>query len=100
MTPARRERGKAMNRYLLEAAAMSSTNTSIMSGRSRARQWSVVLAAAVALAALGVASVTAWLLVTDPVTASLAISTGDAEVILRVVWTALRDTLRILVRYL
>ena len=89
-----------MNRYLLEAAAKMSTNASIVSGRSRATQWSVVLAATVGLTALVLASVTTWLLVTDPVTVSLAISTGDAEVILRVVWTALRDTLRILVRYL
>ena len=89
-----------MNRSLLEAAAIRSTNVTIMSGRSRATQWSVVLAATVGLTALVLASVTTWLLVTDPVTVSLAISTGDAELIVRVVWTAVRDTLRILVRYL
>jgi len=89
-----------MNRYLLEAAAIRSSNASIMSGRSRATQWSVVLAATAGLTALVLASVTTWLLVTDPVTVSLAISTGDAELIVHVVWTALRDTLQILVRYL
>jgi len=89
-----------MNRYLLEAAATSSANASIMQGRFRATRWSIGLIAAIGLAASVLASATTWLLVTDPVTVSRAISAGDAEVLLRLVGTAIIDIVRILVGYL
>jgi hypothetical protein len=91
---------EAMGRYLLEATATSSTKGLIMPGRSRATRWSVGLIAAIGLTASVLASLTTWLLVTDPVTVSNAISTGDAEVFLRVIGTALIDILRIFVGYL
>ena len=75
-----------MNYSLLEAAATSSTKAPIMPVRS--------------LTASILASLTTWLLVTDPVTVSNAISTGDAEVLLRVIGTALVDIFRILIGYL
>jgi hypothetical protein len=87
---------QAMNQYLFEAAATSSTNALI----TRATRWSVGLIAAIGLPASVLASLTTWLLVTDPVTVSNAISTGDAEVLLRVIGTALIDILWILVVYL
>ena len=74
-----------MNYSILEAAATSSTKASIMPVRS--------------LTASVLASLTTWLLVTDPVTVSNAISTGDAEVLLRVIGAALID-IRILIGYL
>lgn len=86
-----------MNHYLLEAAATSSTRASIMPGRSRATRWSVGLLAAIGLTASVLASLTTWLLVTDPLTVSRAISTGDAGVLLRVIGMALIDILRGLV---
>jgi hypothetical protein len=89
-----------MNHYLLEAAATSSANASMRQGRSRATRWSIGLIAAIGLAASVLASATTWLLVTDPLTVSRAISTGDAEVLLRLVGTALIDIVRILVRYI
>jgi hypothetical protein len=89
-----------MNHYLLEAAATSSANASMRQGRSRATRWSIGLIAAIGLAASVLASATTWLLVTDPVTVARAISTGDAEVLLRLVGTALIDIVRILVRYI
>ena len=89
-----------MNQYLFEAAATSSTKASIEPGRSRATPWSVGLMAAIGLTASVLASVTTWLLITDPVTVALAISTGDAQVLLRVIGTTLIDILRILVGYL
>ena len=87
-----------MNRYQLEAAATSSTKAFIVPGR--AVSWCVGLIAAIGLTASVLASLTTWLFVTDPVTASNAISTGDAEVLLRVIGTALIDILRMLVGYL
>ncbi len=90
-----------MKQYLLEAAATSSMKASIMPGRSRATQWSAgLIAAAIGLTASVLASFSAWLLVTDPATVSNAMSTGDAEVLLRVIGTALIDILRTLVGYL
>jgi hypothetical protein len=71
-----------------------------MPRRSRATRWTVGLITAIGLTASVLASVTTWLLVTDPVTVSNAISTGDAEVVLRVIGTALIDILRILIEYL
>jgi hypothetical protein len=90
----------AMNQYLLEGATTSSTMASIMPGRSRATQWSVGLMAAMGLTSSVLASLTTWLLVTDPMTVSNAISTGDAKMLLRAIGTALLDVLRVLVRYL
>jgi hypothetical protein len=89
-----------MNPYLLEAAATSSANASMRQGRSRATRWSIGLIAAIGLAASVLASATTWLLVTDPLTVSRAISTGDVEVLLRLVGTALIDIVRILVGYI
>jgi hypothetical protein len=86
--------------YVLAAAATGSTKASIMPGRSRAARWSAGLLAAIGLTASVLASLTTWLLVTDPVTVSSAMSTGDAEVLRRVIGTALIDVLRILVGYL
>jgi hypothetical protein len=59
-----------MNRYLLEAAATI------------------------------LASLTAWLVVTDPVTIADAISTWSADVLLRIIVTTLLDIFRILIAYL
>jgi hypothetical protein len=92
-----------MSHYLLEVAAAGSTKASIipgMPGRSRATQWSAGLLAAIGLTASILASLTTWLLVTDPVTVSSAISTRDAEVLTRVIGTALIDIVRVLVGYL
>lgn len=89
-----------MNQYLLEVATTNSTNASMMPGPSQATRWSVGLIAAIGLTASVLASLTIWLLLTDPVTASNAFSTGDAEVLLRVIGTALIDILRILAGYL
>jgi hypothetical protein len=94
---------QAMSHYLLEVAATGSTKASIMPGmpgRSRATQWSVGLLAAIGLTASVLASLTTWLLITDPVTVSSAISTRDAEVLTRVIGTALIDIVRVLVGYL
>ena len=89
-----------MDQYLLEAAATGSTKASIMPVRSQSTRWSVGLFATIGLTASVLASVTTWLIITDPVTVFSAISTGDAEVLLRVIGTALIDILRILVGYL
>ncbi len=89
-----------MNQYLLHSAATSSTNASIVPGRSRVTRWRVGLMAAIGLTASTLASVTTWLLITDPVTVSHEISTWDAQVLLRVIGTTLIDILRILVGYL
>ena len=72
-----------MNHYLLEAT-----------------RWSVGFIATLGLTASVLASLTTWLLVTDPVTVSNAISTRDAEVLTRVIGTALIDIVRLLVGYL
>jgi hypothetical protein len=89
-----------MSQYLLEAAGTSSMGVSIMPGRSRATRWSVGLLGAVGLTAFVLASLTTWLLVTDPVTVSNAISSRDAEVLTHVIGTALIDLVRVLVGYL
>lgn len=89
-----------MNHYLLEAAAASSTKASIVPGRSRAARWSVGLIGAIGLTASVLAGLTTWLLVTDPVAAAQAVSTGHAEVLLHAIEAALVDILRTLVGYL
>jgi hypothetical protein len=91
---------QAMNQSLFAAAATSSTAQLIFTGRSRATRWSVGLIAAIGLTASVLASLTTWLLVTDPVTVSNAISSGDGAVFLRVIGTALIDIVRMLVAYL
>ena len=88
-----------MNQYLLEAAVTGSTRASMISGRSRATRWSVGLIAAIGITALVLATLTTWLIVTDPATVSYAISTGDTDVLLHVVGNALIDFVRILIRY-
>jgi hypothetical protein len=72
-----------MNHYLLEAT-----------------RWSAGFIASLGLTALVLAGLTTWLLVTDPVTASNAISTGDAEGLLRFIATTLIDIVLLLVGYL
>jgi hypothetical protein len=92
-----------MSHYLLEVAGTGSTEASIMPrmpGRSRATRWSAGLLAAIGLTASVLASLTTWLLVTDPVTVSSAISTRDAEVLARAIGTALLDIVRVLAGYL
>jgi hypothetical protein len=101
MTPAgNAKEAQAMNHFLLEAVATSSTKASVRPGRSRAAQWSVGLIAAIGITASVLASLITWLLVTDPVTVSSTMSTGDARVLLRVIGTALTDILRTLVSLL
>ncbi len=65
-----------MNQYLLEAAAALGLTASVL------------------------ASLTTWLLATDPVTVSEAVSTRDAEMLLRVFATAVIDILRMLAGWL
>jgi hypothetical protein len=90
-----------MNQYLLEAAATSSTSpASIIPGHRRVTRWSVSLIAAIGLTASVLSSAATWLFVTDPVAVSNAISTGDAEVLPRVIEAAILDIVRTLVAYL
>jgi hypothetical protein len=91
---------QAMSQYLLEVAATSSMRASVMPGPSRATRWSVGLLAAIGLTASVLASLTTWLLVTDPVAVSNAISARDAEVLTRVIATVLIDIVRALIGYL
>ena len=60
----------------------------------------VSLIAVIGLTVSVLASGTTWLLVTDPLTASSAIASGDGEALLRAIGAALIDMLRILVGYL
>jgi Ethanolamine utilization protein EutJ (predicted chaperonin) len=89
-----------MSQYMFEATATSWTKTSIPPGRSRAARWSVSLLAAIGLTASVLASLTTWLVVTDPVTVSNAISTRDAEALTRGIGTALIAIVRVLIGYL
>ena len=66
----------------------------------RAQQWSVGLAAASGLTATVLASATTWMVVTDPVAISQAVSAGDAGTLLRAIGAAALDMFRTLVAYL
>jgi hypothetical protein len=67
--------------------------------RSRAAQWTVGVTAATGVLAFLLASATMWLLVTDPVAASAAVSIGDTEVLLRIIGKALLEIVRAVVAY-
>jgi hypothetical protein len=63
-------------------------------------RWSVSLIAIIGLIAAMVAGSTIWLLVTDPVTVSTAVSTGDVEPFVRAIGSVIYDALRGLFGYL
>jgi hypothetical protein len=54
----------------------------------------------VALTACWIASMTAWLLVTAPTTAALAVQGGDAEPLVQLALNAIRQLVAQVVRYL
>lgn len=63
-------------------------------------RWSVSLIAIIGIVAATVAGATIWLLVTDPVTVSTAVSTGDVEPFVRAIGSVIYDALRGLFGYL
>jgi hypothetical protein len=63
-------------------------------------RWSVSLIAIIGLIAAMVAGSTIWLLITDPVTVSTAVSTGDVEPFVRAIGSVIYDALRGLFGYL
>ena len=63
-------------------------------------RWSVSLIAIIGMVAAMVAGATIWLLVTDPVTVSTAVSTGDVEPFMRAIGSVIYDALRGLFGYL
>lgn len=63
-------------------------------------RWSVSLIAIIGIVAATVAGATIWLLVTDPVTVSTAVSTGDVEPFMRAIGNVIYDALRGLFGYL
>jgi hypothetical protein len=63
-------------------------------------RWSVSLIAIIGIVAATVAGATIWLLVTDPVTVSTAVSTGDVEPFVRAIGTVIVDALKGLFGYL
>ncbi|HVW06015.1 MAG TPA: hypothetical protein VHB78_13480 [Vicinamibacterales bacterium] len=63
-------------------------------------RWSVSLVAIIGIVAAGIASATIWLLVTDPVTVSTAVSTGDVGPFMRAIGSVIFDALRGLFAYL
>jgi hypothetical protein len=63
-------------------------------------RWSVSLVAVVGVLAAAVASATIWLLVTDPVTVSTAVSSGDVGPFMRAIGSVIYDALRGLFAYL
>jgi hypothetical protein len=63
-------------------------------------RWSVSLVAIIGIVAAGIASATIWLLVTDPVTVSTAVSTGDVGPFMRAIGSVIVDALRGLFAYL
>jgi len=58
------------------------------------------LIAIIGIVAATVAGATIWLLVTDPVTVSTAVSTGDVEPFMRAIGSVIYDALRGLFGYL
>ena len=63
-------------------------------------RWSVSLVAIIGVVAAMLAAATIWLLVTDPVTVSTAVSTGDVDPFMRAIGSVLYDALRGLFGYL
>jgi hypothetical protein len=63
-------------------------------------RWSVSLVAIIGVVAAMLAAATIWLLVTDPVTVSTAVSTGDIDPFMRAIGSVLYDALRGLFGYL
>jgi phosphotransferase system glucose/maltose/N-acetylglucosamine-specific IIC component len=63
-------------------------------------RWSVSLVAIIGIVAATLAAATIWLLVTDPVTVSTAVSTGDIEPFMRAIGDVIFDALRGLFGYL
>jgi hypothetical protein len=63
-------------------------------------RWSVSLVAIIGVVAAAIASATIWLLVTDPVTVSTAVSTGDVGPFMRAIGSVIYDALRGLFAYL
>jgi len=63
-------------------------------------RWSMSLIAIIGIVAATVAGATIWLLVTDPVTVSTAVSTGDVEPFMRAIGSVIYDALRGLFGYL
>ena len=71
-----------------------------MQHHQRAQRWGVGLAAASGLTATVLASATTWLVVTDPIAISRAVSAGDPGTLLRAIGMAALDMFRTLVAYL
>jgi hypothetical protein len=65
-----------------------------------AARWGMSLVAIVGLLAATIAGATIWLLVTDPVTVSEAVSKGDVSPIVQALGSALFDALKGLFKYL
>lgn len=63
-------------------------------------RWSVSLIAIIGIVAALLAGATIWLLVSDPVTVSTAVSTGDPSLFMRAIGTVIYDALRGLFDYL
>lgn len=57
-------------------------------------RWSVILVAAVGIAAALIAGATIWLLFTDPVQVASAVSSGDVGLLLEAVGLVLLNALR------
>jgi hypothetical protein len=66
----------------------------------RAVRWGMSLVAMIGVLAATIAGATIWLLVTDPVTVSTAVSTGDVEPFMRAIGSVIYDALRGLFGYL
>ncbi|MEO8484322.1 MAG: hypothetical protein ABI634_19085 [Acidobacteriota bacterium] len=63
-------------------------------------RWSMSLIAIIGIVAATVAGATIWLLATDPVTVSTAVSTGDIDPFMRAIGSVIYDALRGLFGYL
>lgn len=65
-----------------------------------AARWGLSLVAIIGLLAATIAGATIWLLITDPVTVSDAVSKGDVSPIVQAIGNALFDALKGLFKYL
>ena len=63
-------------------------------------RWSVSLVAVIGLLASAVAAAAIWLIISDPVTVSNAVSTGDVTPIMQAIGAVLLDALKGLFKYL
>jgi hypothetical protein len=63
-------------------------------------RWSVSLVAVIGALAATVAGAAIWLIVTDPVSVSNAVATGDVSPIMQAIGQVIFDALRGLFRYL